>query len=347
MKTIIGITAILAILWAGPSTSASPPDKTTNGACKNGVAIIMTGAAARIPQEAALLEELDRRGLLKNLVFVSGVSSGALNAVLLNGIAAKKISWTDYRNILFNLRNEDIYHREGSKFPLNTTPARNLYRRVTEEKLGFYRIGDLPVFTEISITHLKTLDLKKNVYRMCSRKINAETDTTLSLVDIMMASSAFPLVFPAVRIRNAKTIPDYEYVDGGVGEDHVPYRALLDFERHRGCEVEKIFIISRKSDKIPDFSEELKVLGINDRGFFDKVGFSFDAILNKAIIKRIREFAAESPNKVADTFVWIPDFENNYMLFDFNNLKEQYLQTARWATDHDPVPLAKFLKEHP
>jgi predicted acylesterase/phospholipase RssA len=52
---------------------------------RSGTAIIMTGAAARIPQEAALLEELYNRQLLKNVVFISGVSSGALNAVALNG----------------------------------------------------------------------------------------------------------------------------------------------------------------------------------------------------------------------------------------------------------------------
>jgi predicted acylesterase/phospholipase RssA len=50
---------------------------------RSGTAIVMTGAAARIPQEAALLEELYNRGLMKNVVFISGVSSGALNSVAL------------------------------------------------------------------------------------------------------------------------------------------------------------------------------------------------------------------------------------------------------------------------
>ena len=130
------------------------------------------------------------------------------------------------------------------------------------------------------------MDLKEIVYRMCSRKINEESDTSLGLVDIMMASSAIPLAFPPVRIHNVTTIPDYEYVDGGVGEDHVPFHALLEFEKARGIGVEKVFIISRKSDSIPEISEELRVLGINDKGVFDKLGISFDAILTKGIIKR-------------------------------------------------------------
>jgi len=190
---------------------------------RSGTAILMTGAAARIPQEAGLLEELYNRGLLKDVVFISGVSSGALNAVMLNGILSGKMTWPEYKEILFNLKNSDIFVWEGNKkLPVNTQPSRNLFTKIVEERLGYHQIGDLPFMTAISFTNLKDLDLKKKVYRMCSRKINQETDTTLSLVDIMMASSAFPIAFPPVRIRNAKTIPDVEYVDGGIGDDPIP-----------------------------------------------------------------------------------------------------------------------------
>jgi predicted acylesterase/phospholipase RssA len=188
---------------------------------RNGTAIIMTGAAARIPQEAALLGELYNRGLMKNVVFISGVSSGALNAVMLNAILSGKLTWEGYKEILFNLKSSDIFYQQGNKkLPVNTEPERMLFKKVVEEKLGYHQIGDLPFMTAISFTDLKALDLRKKVYRMCSRKINAETDTTLSLVDIMMATSSFPVAFPPVRINNLKTIPDVEYVDGGVGDDH-------------------------------------------------------------------------------------------------------------------------------
>jgi predicted acylesterase/phospholipase RssA len=310
---------------------------------RQGVAIIMTGAAARIPQEAALLEELDKRGLLKNLVFISGVSSGSLNSVILNGILTGKMTWNEYKDILFNLKNSDIFFQEKKKIPVNTTPARELFERIVEDKLGYNTIGDLPYMTSISFTHLKDLDLKKDVYRMCSRKINEETDTTLSLVDIMMASSSFPIAFPPVRIRNVKTIPDVKYVDGGVGEDHVPYHSLLEFERYRGVGVEKVYIISRKSDKVPEISEELKGLGINDKGLFDKLGISLDAILNKGFMKRLEAYAAEAHDLIPLTYVWIPDFDADFMLFNFGDLKKQYDLTSQWAKNNDPVPLGNYL----
>ncbi|MBN2348375.1 MAG: patatin-like phospholipase family protein [Bacteroidales bacterium] len=313
---------------------------------RSGVAVILTGAAARIPQEAALLEELDKRGQLKDLVFISGVSSGALNSVMLNGILTGKISWDDYKNILYNLKNSDVFTQEGKKIPVNTLPARALYKKVVEDRLGYYTIGDLPYYTEISFTHLKELDLKKTTYRMCSRKINEETDTTLNLVDIIMASSAFPLVFPPVKIQHVKTIPDVEYIDGGVGDDHVPFQALLEFEKFRRSGIEKVYIISRKSDSIPEISEELRGIGINDKGIFDKLGISLDAFLSKGILKRLEAYAAEAPELVPRTYIWIPDFEANFLLFDFDNLKKQYELTTEWAKTHDPVPLEIFLQTH-
>jgi predicted acylesterase/phospholipase RssA len=310
---------------------------------RKGVAIIMTGAAARIPQEAALLEELYRRGLLKDLVFISGVSSGALNAVILNGIMSRKMSWNNYKKILFDMKSSDIFIQEGKKIPVNTTPARELYRRVVEGKLGYRNIGELPYPTSLSFTRLLDFDLKPEVYRMCSRDINKESDPTLSLVDIMMASSAFPLVFPSVRISNVTSIPDVKYVDGGVGEDHVPYKALLEFEQFRKRGVEKVYIISRKSDSIPQVSEELRSLGINDRGLFDRAGISLDAILKKGIIKRLESYLEEAPELADRTFIWIPDFEENFPLFGFDKMKDQYDITSKWAKNHNPVPLKEFM----
>ncbi len=334
---------LAALLTVSGNKVAEAPE-TVSSQKRNGVAIILTGAAARIPQEAALLEELYSRGLLKNVVFISGVSSGALNAVILNGILSGKLTWEDYKEILFNLKNSDIFIQEGNKkLPVNTEPARNLFKKIVEEKLGYYQIGDLPFMTEISFTDLRDLDLRKKVYRMCSRKINSETDTTLSLVDIMMASSAFPIAFPPVRIRNVKTIPDVGYVDGGVGDDHVPFQALLQFQKFRGADVEKVYIVSRKSDSIPQISEELRGLGIDDKGRFDKLGISLDNILEKGIIKRLEAYSKEAPRMIFLSYIWIPDFDENFLLFNFDDLKEQYILTQRWAKNHQPVPLGDFL----
>jgi predicted acylesterase/phospholipase RssA len=335
------IVVVILLFIPGETKEIVPEDVTPKP--RSGTAVIITGAAARIPQEAALLEELYNRGLLKDLVFISGVSSGALNAVMLNGILSGKYTWKRYYQLLDSLTNNNIFMQEEKRIPVNTSPARELYTKVFEDELGYHSIGDLPYTTSISFTHLEALSLKKTVYRICSRKINEETDTTLSLVDVTMASSAFPVAFPPVRIRNVRTIPDVEYVDGGVGEDHVPYKALFEFEKNRGNGVEKVYIISRKSDNEPNISEELKGLGINDKGLFDKLGISFDNMLTKDIMKRIEDYATESPELIPLTYVWIPDFETDFLFFNFDQLGEQYTLTSQWAKTHDPVRLGDFL----
>jgi predicted acylesterase/phospholipase RssA len=163
----------------------------------------------------------------------------------------------------------------------------------------------------------------------------------------MMASSSFPIAFPPVRIRNVKTIPDVGYVDGGLGDDHVPFHSLLEFEKFRGIGVQRVYIISRKSDSIPEVSEELKVLGIDDKGRFDRMGVSLDNILKKGMMKRLRAYAVQAPQLIPLTYVWMPDFEKDFLMFNFGSLREQYTVTSDWAKTHNPVPLYNFLLDNP
>jgi predicted acylesterase/phospholipase RssA len=312
----------------------------------SGTAIIMTGAAARIPQQAAMLEEMYDRGLLKDVEFISGVSAGALNAVMLNGILSGKITWDEYRDILFNLKNTDIFLlQENNKLPVNTEPKYRLFKEIVEGRLGYYTIGDLPIMTEISFNKFISLGLGRNVYRMCSRKINNETDTTLRLVDIMMATSAIPVAFPPVRIENVTTIPDVRFTDGGVGADNIPFRALLEFQEFRGYNVSKVYILSRKASNNV-MSDEFKYLGIERKIVLDRFGLPIDNVLKRLMVNRLGAYARAVPEMVPVSYVWIPDFEQNFLMFNFNNLKEQYLVTREWARKNDPIPLGDFLIEN-
>jgi len=344
LAPFVFLSAMLAASCINQGTSHSREYDSSK--TRQGTAILITGAAARIPQEAALLEELDSRGLLKDVVFIAGVSSGALNSVMLNGILSGKITWDQYKSILFGIVNEDIFLRHGTKIPVDTAPARKLYSDIVEGKLGYVTIGDLPFVTAISITRLKDLGLKDTVYRMFSRKMNAETDTSLNLVDILMASTAIPVVFPPVHIRNVHTIPDVEYVDGGVKEDNVPYRALIEFENFRGFGVDKIYIVSKKNNNAPNVSEELKTLGINDHKVFDDLGLSFDRIMNKKFEESLEEYALDAPDLAARTYIYRPELSRDFLLFSFGDLKSQYDLTSQWAKSHDPMPLGAFMSAY-
>jgi predicted acylesterase/phospholipase RssA len=339
----LSIFSLFALAAPEAQSSPSQPDIAQSPSPRSGVALIITGAAARIPQEAALIQALDERGLLKDLAFISGDSSGALNAVALNAIKSGRMSWKRYRELLGSLRDEDIFVQTGKKLPVDTSPLRALLSRIVEGEMGFAEIGELPIPTSISITKLEDLGLERTAYRLCSRRINPESDPSLPLVDILMASSAFPVVFPSARIRNATTIPNIEYVDGGAGEDYVPYAALLEFERARGRGVERVYVISRKSDTVPDISEELRGLGVNDHGLFDRLHISFDALASRRLARHLQAFAKSSPELAARTYVWKPDFAERFLLFDFSALERQYAATEAWAEGNAPITLESYL----
>jgi predicted acylesterase/phospholipase RssA len=309
-----------------------------------GTAIIITGAAARIPQEAALLENLYNKDWLGDVQFIAGASSGALNTVMLNSILTKKITWERYLNLLFNLKNEDIYLRNGKKLPVDTKPLRNFLQQVVNNTIGYHKIGDLPIPSAISIANVELITLIKKSFRMSNIKINPESDPNLDLVEILMASTSFPIAFPPARINNAFTLPDRPFIDGGVGEDHVPFKGMLEYIRSRGKSFEKVIIVSRKADKQPELSEELRNLGINDKGLLDKLGISLDEILFRGFIKGLERLQKEDPDLAERTFIYVPDFQEDFLLFDFNNLRDQYDVTRKWASNHLPVPMKQYLQ---
>lgn len=308
-----------------------------------GTAIIITGAGARIPQEAALLEHLSKCGMLKDVVFISGASSGALNTVVLNGILSHKYSWEKYKSVLFSLNNDSIFKQNGKKLPVSTEPLRRLIDHIICRQMGYKTIGDLPITSSISMTAFDIRKLALRTYRLSSRKINAETDTTLNLTEILMASTAFPVVFPTARISNASTIPQADYMDGGIGHDHIPINSLLEYQKYSHSEVQRLIIISRKSDMKPNIGSELKALGLKDIKLFDKIGVSPEYLAKESFIRQLRKFTKEYPELSERTYVYIPEFDENFLFLNFDNLQKQYEVTAAWAAKNQPVLLKDYL----
>lgn len=335
--------AVVAISLAKKPTSREFSDKTKPA---KGTAIIITGAAAKIAQEAALLQSLYERGELNDVVFISGASSGALNAVMLNAILEKKLTWKQYREIFADIKNDNVFRIDKKGLPVSNEPLRQLLQEVVVNKLGYRTFADLPIPTAISVVNLRPSPLSEGTYRFCNRKINRESDSTLNLIDVLMASTAYPLVFPPARISGIKTIPDIPYYDGGIGDDRVPFQALVDFENYRKQPVERVIIISRKRDTDITLADELKPFGyeIKTKG---NNGFSPDVLTSMGFWRRLEHLNKRYPEMADKTWVFVPDYDYSFPMFDFNNLNEQYELTYRWAQSNSPVQLNDFLKRKP
>lgn len=310
-----------------------------------GTAIVITGAAARIPQEAALLEQLYYSGELNDVAFISGASSGALNAVILNAILERKYTWKRYRNLLFSMNNQSIFQSSDKPLPVNTDPFRTLLTTVLHDSLGYFKLKDLPYPTSLSIVSLNIRSWADQTYRLSNIKINTESDPDLDLVEVLMASTAFPLAFPTARISKNSTLPPGRFIDGGTTADFIPYRAVLEFEKFSRHNVDRMIIVSRKLDTEEGLRAELLNMGIDRLDLVDKLGIALEDLGQRSFFKGLESLMKEAPLLSLKTFIYLPAIPGEFALFDFNNLKEQYLVSREWSRTHKPIVLATFLKE--
>lgn len=310
---------------------------------RTGTAVVITGAASRIAQEAALLENLQNTGWLNNICFISGTSSGALNTVVLNAILANKFSWERYHSLLFNLNTDDIFIRNGRSVPVDNEPYHKLLTRIINDSLGYLNIGDLPFRSSISIADVGVLPPFAKTYRLCNSRINDESSPDFNLVDVLMASTAIPVIFPPARFQESINLPNSSFIDGGFGEDHLPVTAVLQFEKYRNYGVDTLIIVSRKSDTKPELNDELLKFGNNDSRLSDKLGLRLENMARNGFIKSMKELQQKYPELAERTYVYIPDFQENFPLLDFSDLKKQFNVTVKWAETHKPVPLNQYL----
>jgi len=310
-----------------------------------GTAVIITGAAAKVTQEAALLESLYKRGELNDVEFISGASSGSLNSVILNAVLSGKYSWERYRKMMASLTNTDIFIQDDHKLPVSTEPLRHLLEHIVYDTLGYHKMSDLPFPTSFSIVSVKPLPDAERSYRMCNMPINSESDPDLDIVDVLMASIAFPFVFPPATIPEAKTLPKGPFIDGGVGSDHVPYQALVEYEKYSGKKVREMLIITRKNDTVPNLAEELASLGVDKGQLLDKMGVSLEDVTQDGFIMSYKNLQKKYPDLAARTRIFVPSFPDIFLMFNFDTLGEQYRVSLDWAEKHEPVPLNEYMKE--
>lgn len=311
-----------------------------------GTALVIPGAAARIAQEAALLEQLDESGQLDHVVFISGVSSGALNAVMLNAILSGKYTWEQYKTLLFTLTNERVFSHSGNNLPVSTLPLRQLITTLLHDSIGFYKMSDLPIPTSLSVVSLNLKNIASATYRLSNRRINPESDPDLDIVEVLMASTAFPVAFPPATINHATTLPEGKFIDGGSASDYIPYRAVIEFEKFSGANVERMIVISRKLDTEAGMREELRELGINRIDQVEKFGISLEEMGRKSFKKSLLSLQEEAPSLAGRTFLYIPEIHKDYSLFDFHSLREQFEDTKEWALNNKPLSFRSIVPEN-
>ena len=109
--------------------------------------------------------------------------------------------------------------------------------------------------------------------------------------------------------------------------------------------MDTLIIVSRKSGTKQGIRDEVENFGNTDSRVFDKLSSWIDNVASNGFIRGMKEIELKYPGLAARTFVYIPDFEENFPLLDFNKMERQYTETAIWAETHKPVPLHQYLEK--
>ncbi|MBN2263847.1 MAG: patatin-like phospholipase family protein [Prolixibacteraceae bacterium] len=318
-------------------------------------ALFLTGAAARISQEVALVDkliELKNLELSSDKTMLAGFSSGALNIGAINACFRNNnpLSWDKYfkEEVLFKIKTKDVFVKNRF-IPVDTSPLRNLLNNFLGQG-NLKKIDDCTFDSFIlafSVWRLTTV-WASNIYNRHSG---------INLTNLLMATSAIPLIFPDQSIeptsKKARRFIRGRFVDGGTGGSFRRFEKHLKKYVRQNGEFENLYIVSpmrevsnedfEELDKIIPSSQMFK-LSSKDLGimkvFLDMISQNgFDTF-----IKRFYKWS--NRNKIASNiFICIPGMSDNYPLLNFDRQEKQYQSVCQWV-DENPDKLAIPIDEY-
>lgn len=319
-------------------------------------ALLLTGAAARISQEVALLDKLiEKKGLeiKPDNTMLAGFSSGALNIGAINSCFKKEqaLSWDNYykQEILFKLETKNIF--TINKFvPVNTTPLRNLIS-------SFFDMATISKLHDCSFdSFVLAFSIRRLTTVWASNCYNRHKE--VNITDLLMASSAIPIIFPdqTINVKNTNRTKHFikgSFVDGGTGGSFKKFeKHLKKYTKQKG-QFENLYIISpmrQISDE--DFDELSKLIPAKEYFRIDLKDLGILKIFLEMIsqngfdtfVRRLNKWTLK--NKIAENiFICIPEMEDNYPLLNFDKQKAQYDSVCKWV-DENPDKLAIPLNEY-
>lgn len=329
-------------------------------------AIMITGAAARLAQEVAMIDLLLEKGLEinQNDTMVAGFSSGSINALAINTCFRDNSpkDWNSWykEEKLWKMKDSDVFEFLPPTFKsiLNTAPFQKYMTQVMNEA-SVHDFGSLPFksFVVTSQYHDKSTYWADN---------QIPGHAQLSPVDLFMSSTAIPVVLPSHGIGNTdpaignnRDFPSGEFIDGGSWGTFIHYDDKLPaFVKEHGV-FEELHVIS-------PMRETTDALNEHKRHYFrqwkemrheikeddmDKFMMTFNIGLDAFItfLKGLNELN-QSQSIAKNIYVSMPAMPKNTGMLSFGKQKEAYDITMQWMRSADGkgqvrVPIENFLKE--
>lgn len=310
-------------------------------------ALLLTGSGGYLAQEVAIVDQLIQQNKIEinqkhTMLFASGTS--AITAVAINACFSKgsSCSWENYYKSIFleTLSNDEVFMKVH---PVQwSTHALRTKLKMFLKIAGFNAISELPFFTSLLISSTnrpKTVWLK-------SRSAKHENG---DLVDILMASSAIPVLFPPHVINSILDLPlqikEGTYRDGNYNGIFFNFRKQLKKIIATNHKIDELFILSpqRTIDPLSIVASKFPEMTAEEQE-------TFTTYLNRISLNEFLAFLLElreanRKHKIAGKItVTLPETLQNYSLLDFNHQNRKYQEIYNWL-EANPNQLAVDLEE--
>ena len=221
---------------------------------KNGTGLILAGGGGKGIYQVGMLKVLSEAGVLDDIVAISGVSIGAVNAVLYAmGIDKMEKVWDEIdMGTLFDFDEKQI--AAG-----NTHFSRTEMNNLIDKYMDFNQIRN-----EKRIIYVGTSKCAANYSGIdptygCTAEyflLNNALDEDIN--NYLLASTALPYIYSPVPIRGNK------YLDGGIN-DNIPIKPLYDLGIRRFIVIELTPDSKFDKTKFPD-TEFISIVPSHDLG---------------------------------------------------------------------------------
>jgi len=311
----------------------------------SGVGFAFSGAGGRIGQHLALMESIVKglhpSGTKIRPSFLSGASSGSISCIVLNAILETEdrnipngVTWDLYKKLLFSLTNADIYDTslEGlAKIFVYNVPHGYILDNTNLKKflkpfmslMNYTKLSDLYLPTSLSIVN-QSSGLTERIWSDNPKYAD------LDLMEIVMSSTAMPIVFPPALIPELGSNP---WIDGGTGVDRIPVYSLLHHPN-----VTKVMIICYSSALRNGGSGNLPFI-LNDIDILRNIL----ATLNDMGVEFFEGAIDMAKKSGIDSYTYIPHLNQTFSALEFDYEKLEYELVHEWALLHDPTHLSSIL----
>ena len=253
--------------------------------------------------EVGILQGLYDKGTIpEHYDVITGISAGGLNTGFLSYYNNTKNAIQSMYEIYSSITNDDIYNRDLLKILsewsiYSTQPLHNTLTKIIQSKSLEPKQENTPICI-IGATNV--INEVIDIYRF-------DTLNNTQKVDLLMSTSAIPIIFPPHRLNNNL------YVDGGVITNELIYQSI----GYKKCLNYNIDFISasQKNAKNPQPTGLISYIG------------SILHILYNTFDYQISQFAKNKCSKpIATINACYPNSEllNKYSILDFNHGAEIY-----------------------